>query len=80
MLNKRAADSALAANSPAAAGMHQDAAGQDVRQVLDAASAQLDVGELLTTESFSLGAVLNAVEIGNPRLDAGALSARTSRG
>lgn len=53
--------------------IRSSAAGKDVLHLLNDASDQLRVGELLAPESFSLAAVMNATEIGNPRLDAGEL-------
>ena len=44
---------------------------KDVQALLTAASEQLEVGELLHGEDFSLAAVMSAAEIGDPRLDAG---------
>ena len=44
---------------------------KDVQALLTAASEQLEVGELLHGDDFSLAAVMSAAEIGDPRLDAG---------
>jgi len=43
----------------------------DVQALLKAASEQLEVGEMLHTEDFSLAEVMSAAEIGDARLDAG---------
>lgn len=45
-----------------------------VSALLDAASQELDVGQLLHTSVFSLFEAMSAVEIGNPKMDAGRLS------
>lgn len=39
--------------------------------LLEAASSQLDVGQQLHTSVFSLFEAMSAVEIGNPKMDAG---------
>jgi hypothetical protein len=44
-----------------------------VAGLLDAASSQLEVGLLLHTSVFSLFEAMSAVEIGNPKMDAGRL-------
>lgn len=43
----------------------------EVTNLLENAAAQLRVGEMLHTEDFDLFHVMSAVEIGDPRLDAG---------
>lgn len=43
----------------------------DVMGLLKAASEQLAVGEMLHSPAFNLFNVMSAVEIGDPRLDAG---------
>lgn len=43
----------------------------DVMELLKAASEQLAVGEMLHSPAFNLFNVMSAVEIGDPRLDAG---------
>ncbi|KAK9845848.1 hypothetical protein WJX81_004103 [Elliptochloris bilobata] len=43
----------------------------DVQQLLASASEQLQLGELLHGEDFSLFEAMSAVEIGDPKLDAG---------
>lgn len=43
----------------------------DVMGLLEAASEQLAVGEMLHSSAFNLFNVMSAVEIGDPRLDAG---------
>jgi hypothetical protein len=45
----------------------------DIQALLTAAAEQLEVGEMLHTEDFSLAAVMSAAEIGDARLDAGKL-------
>jgi hypothetical protein len=42
-----------------------------VSALLDAASSELNVGQLLQTSVFSLFEAMSAVEIGNPKMDAG---------
>jgi hypothetical protein len=42
-----------------------------VSALLDAASSELKVGQLLHTSVFSLFEAMSAVEIGNPKMDAG---------
>jgi hypothetical protein len=42
-----------------------------VSALLDAASSELNVGQLLHTSVFSLFESMSAVEIGNPKMDAG---------
>lgn len=44
-----------------------------VAGLLEAASSQLEVGQLLHTSVFSLFEAMSAVEIGNPKMDAGKL-------
>ncbi len=46
---------------------------RDVQAILKNASEQLEVGEMLHGQDFSLAAVMSAAEIGDPRLDAGDL-------
>jgi hypothetical protein len=46
-----------------------------VSALLDAASSELNVGQLLHTSVFSLFEAMSAVEIGNPKMDAGGASA-----
>ncbi len=46
----------------------------DVSGVLEAASEQLAVGDMLQSPAFNLFNVMSAVEIGDPRLDAGTAS------
>ena len=43
----------------------------DIRSLLEEASSQLAVGEMIHTHDFDLFHVMSAVEIGDPRLDAG---------
>ena len=43
----------------------------DVHHVLKQAAGQLQQGELLHTESFSLFEAMSAIEIGDPKMDAG---------
>lgn len=43
----------------------------DVHDVLREAAEQLQPGELLHTESFSLFEAMSAIEIGDPKMDAG---------
>ena len=45
----------------------------DVTGLLEAASEQFAVGEMLQSPAFNLFNVMSAVEIGDPRLDAGTL-------
>lgn len=42
-----------------------------VAGLLEAASSELEVGQLLHTSVFSLFEAMSAVEIGNPKMDAG---------
>ena len=51
---------------------------RDVMGILEAASEQLAVGEMLKSPAFNLFNVMSAVEIGDPRLDAGILPKNTS--
>lgn len=44
---------------------------RDVQHVLRQAADQLQPGELLHTESFSLFEAMSAIEIGDPKMDAG---------
>lgn len=44
---------------------------QDVHDVLRQAAVQLQPGELLHTESFNLFEAMSAIEIGDPKMDAG---------
>ena len=46
----------------------------DITELLKQASAQLRIGEMIEAEGFDLGKIMNAVEIGDPRLDAGTCS------
>ena len=46
----------------------------NVQPLLTAAAAQLDKGEMLHGSGFSLSGVMSAVEIGDPKLDAGKYS------
>lgn len=43
----------------------------EVTALLAAASCQLSVGQLLHGESFSLYEAMSAIEVGNPKMDAG---------
>ena len=51
---------------------------QDVTELLIQAAQQLRVGEMIHTESFDLGGIMNAVEIGDSRLDAGVFLSSSS--
>lgn len=42
-----------------------------IGRLLDAASAELRVGQMVHTSVFSLFEAMSAVEIGNPKMDAG---------
>lgn len=42
-----------------------------VSSLLDAAAKELGVGQLLHTSVFSLYEAMSAVEVGNPKMDAG---------
>ena len=43
----------------------------DIASLLESASQQLGVGEMINSADFDLHHVMSAVEIGDPRLDAG---------
>lgn len=43
----------------------------DVKGLLEQASDGLEMGEMIMTQNFDLFHVMSAVEIGDPRLDAG---------
>jgi hypothetical protein len=52
-----------------------------LKPLLDAACQQLDVGEMVSSSTFSLFDAMSAVEVGNPKMDAGARpKARTPLG
>lgn len=44
-----------------------------VAGLLEAASSELEVGQLLHTSVFNLFEAMSAVEIGNPKMDAGGM-------
>lgn len=46
----------------------------DATALFETARGQLAVGEMVHTESFSLFEAMSAVEVGNPKMDAGAVS------
>ena len=48
----------------------------DVQHVLRSAASELQTGELMHTESFSLFEAMSAIEIGDPKMDAGLDTAR----
>ena len=48
----------------------------DVQQALQSAARELQTGELLHTENFSLFEAMSAIEIGDPKMDAGLVTAR----
>lgn len=43
-----------------------------VQPLLEAACSQMDVGQMVHTSTFSLFEAMSAVEVGNPKMDAGA--------
>lgn len=44
---------------------------RDVSELMKRASESLKVGEMIHSADFDLAKIMNAVEIGDPRLDAG---------
>ena len=51
----------------------RDGASKDITDVLKQASQQLRIGEMIHGDDFELAKIMNAVEIGDRRLDAGIL-------